>query len=71
MSAYSKNIGIYFTTAGAMLGENGWIRVYNDETDELIHEFTAEEYETCTEDSLYYYKEPVSHIRIETSEANK
>ena len=71
MESYSESIGIYFTNAGAMLGENGWIKVYNDETDELIHEFTAEEYETYTKDLPYYYKAPVGHIRIETSEADK
>ena len=71
MESYSESIGIYFTNAGAMLGENGWIKVYNDETDELIHEFTAEEYETYTKDLPYYYKAPVRHIRIETSEADK
>ena len=71
MESYSESIGIYFTNAGAMLGENGWIKVYNDETDELIHEFTAEEYETYTKDLPYYYKAPVRHIRIETSKADK
>ena len=71
MESYSESIGIYFTNAGAMLGEKGWIKVYNDETDELIHEFTAEEYETYTKDLPYYYKAPVRHIRIETSEADK
>ena len=48
MLKYSKNIGIYFTTPGAMFGENGWIKVYNDETDELIHEFTSEDWESYT-----------------------
>ena len=71
MSAYSKNIGIYFTTAGAMLGENGWIRVYNDETDELIHEFTSEDWNIYTKKNPYYYNTPIDHIRIETSKAER
>ena len=71
MLKYSKNIGIYFTTPGAMFGENGWIKVYNDETDELIHEFTSKDWETYTKENPYYYEEPVNHIRIETSDAEK
>ena len=71
MLKYSKNIGIYFTTPGAMFGENGWIKVYNDETDELIHEFTSKDWETYTKENPYYYEEPVNHIRIETSNAEK
>ena len=71
MLKYSKNIGIYFTTPGAMFGENGWIKVYNDETDELIHEFTSEDWEGYNKSNPYYYDEPVDHIRIETSEADK
>ena len=71
MESYSESIAIYFTNAGAMLGENGWIKLYNNDTDELIHEFTAEEYETYTKEKPYYYKAPVRHIRIETSKADK
>ena len=71
MEKYSKNIGIYFTTPGAMFGENGWIEVYNDETNELIHKFTKEDWETYTKENPYMYEEPVEHIRIETSSAEK
>ena len=71
MLAYSKNIGIYFTTPGAMFGENGWIKVYNDETDELIHEFTSEDWDNYTKENPYMYDTPIDHIRIETSSADK
>ena len=71
MLKYSKNIGIYFTTPGAMFGEDGWIKVYNDETDELIHEFTSKDWESYNKSNPYYYDEPVDHIRIETSDAEK
>ena len=71
MLKYSKNIGIYFTTPGAMFGEDGWIKVYNDETDELIHEFTSKDWESYNKSNPYYYDEPVDHIRIETSDADK
>ncbi len=71
MLKYSKNIGIYFTTPGAMFGEDGWIRVYNDETDQLIHEFTKDDWESYTKENPYYYDQPVAHIRIETSSADR
>ena len=71
MLQYSKNIGIYFTTPGAMFGENGWIKVYNDETDELIHEFTSEDWDLYTKENPYYYNTPIDHIRIETSKAER
>ena len=70
MLPYSKNIGIYFTTPGAMFGEDGWIRVYN-EKDELIHEFTSEDWNNYTKENPYMYETPVDHIRIETSRADK
>ena len=71
MLKYSKNIGIYFITPGAMFGEKGWIKLYNDETDELIHEFTSKDWEKYSKENPYYYEEPVNHIRIETSEADR
>ena len=71
MLKYSKNIGIYFTTPGAMFGDDGWIRVYNDETDQLIHEFTKADWESYTKENPYYYDQPVAHIRIETSSADR
>ena len=71
MLKYSKNVGIYFTTPGAMFGENGWIKVYNDETDELLHEFTNADWSKYTKENPFIYDKPVDHIRIETSEASK
>ena len=71
MLKYSKNIGIYFITPGAMFGENGWIKVYNDETNELIHEFNSSDWDTYTKEKPYLYDEPINHIRIETSNAEK
>ena len=38
-----SNVGIYFTGADGILGADGWIKIYDAETDELIHEFTANE----------------------------
>ena len=64
-----KNKGIYFLGASNMFGEDGWIRVYDDETNKLLKEFKEEDWNTYTQDNPYYYEELVSHIRLETSEA--
>ena len=34
-----KNKGIYFLGASNMFGEDGWIKVYDDETNKLLKEF--------------------------------
>ena len=62
-----SNVGIYFSGANGILGEDGWIKVYDAETDELIHEFTAEEWNKYTSNNPYRYELPVKHIRVETS----
>ena len=63
-----SNIGIYFSGADKILGEEGWIKVYDEETDELLHEFTAEEWNKYASNNPYRYEVPVKHIRVETSE---
>ena len=42
MENVTTNIGIYFSNPANMLGEEGWIKVYDDETDELLATFTKE-----------------------------
>ena len=63
-----SNVGLYFAGADGILGEDGWIKVYDAETDELLHEFTADEWNNYTSSNPYRYELPVKHIRIETSE---
>ena len=75
MENLTNNVGIYFSWYGAdlksILGENGWIKVYNDETDELLVTFTKENWSKYNSQSkMYKYAEPVKHIRIETSTIN-
>ena len=62
-----SNVGIYFTGADGILGADGWIKIYDAETDELIHEFTANEWNKYTSNNPYKYEVPVKHIRVETS----
>ena len=71
MSDYTKNTGIYFSNVENTLGEDGYIKVINDETGEEIHTFTKEDWNNYSSSSPYMYAEPVKHIRVETSKANK
>lgn len=68
MENYSDNVGIYFSGATSSLGEDGYIKVYNDETNELIHTFTKEDWSKYTFEAPYKYEEKIKHIRVETSE---
>ena len=68
MENVTTNIGIYFGDPVNALGENGWIKVYDDETDNLIHEFTKADWDKYTENNPYKYDTQVKHVRVETSE---
>ena len=62
MEDLTTNVGIRFACAELLLGEDGWIKVYDDETNELIHEFTKSDW-----NEKYVYDRPIKHIRVETS----
>ena len=70
MTPYTKNIGIYFDGARNLVKEDGYINLYNDETNELIHTFTKEELAEYTRSNPYMYESGIKHIRLETSEVN-
>lgn len=70
MQNYVINTGIYFKYATEMLGEDGTITVYNNDTNELIHKFTKQDWNNYTRENPYKYEQPVRHIRVETSKAN-
>ena len=70
MENITQNIGIYFKTTyvNSILGENGWIKVYNDDTNELIETFDNQKMgKYYSENSFYHYASPIAHVRIETS----
>lgn len=71
MENYTSNIGIYFSGAISLLGKNGYIKLYNDETNELIHTFTKDDWLKYSNSNPYYYESAIKHIRIETSEASE
>ena len=64
---YIYNKGIAFSNPISALGEDGWIDVYNDETDELIHRFTVDDWSNYDTLNPYEYDENVNYIRVETS----
>lgn len=71
MDDVTSNIGIFFSGADYALKEDGWIKVYNVETDELIETFDKSNWSRYNENNPYKYEYPVKHIRIETSQTNK
>ena len=68
MENITTNVGIYFGDPISLLGENGWIKVYDDETGNLLHEFTKSDWSKYTESNPYKYDVQVKHVRVETSE---
>ncbi len=68
MENVSKNIGIYFGGASQILGEEGWIKVYDDETGNLLVTFDNTNIGKYTSSNPYKYETPVKHIRVETSQ---
>ena len=68
MGNITTNIGIGFDNADKFLAEDGFIKVYDDETDELLVTFTSNDWGKYTKASPYKFGMPVKHIRVETSE---
>ena len=65
------NVGIYFSNAINILGDDGEIKVYNDDTGELLVTFMKNDLEKYNANKPYIYEIPVKHIRIETSETTE
>ena len=70
MESVVSNTGIAFTGADNLLQEDGWINVYDDQTDELLVTFTKENWNRYTSSNPYKYEIPVKHVRVETSSTN-
>ena len=54
-------------TAGS---SKGWIKVYDEDTGNLLVTFTENDWNKYTSSNPYKYEIPVKHIRIETSALN-
>ena len=70
MENVTRNVGIGFSGANNMLKEDGWIKVYDEDTGDLLVTFTQNDWSKYTQSNPYRYEVPVKHIRIETSETN-
>ena len=70
MEEVTTNVGIGFSGADNLLKEDGWIKVYDDETGDLLATFTKDDWNNYTSSNPYRYELPVKHIRVETSETN-
>ena len=62
-----QNVGIYFTGADLVLGSDGYINVYDEDTGNLLVTFTSSDWNKYTVNNPYEYEIPVKHIRVETS----
>ena len=65
--AVTNFVGFYVYNATSALGNDGWIKVYDNETGNLLVTFTKKEWETYNSSKYYMFEVPVKHIRIETS----
>ena len=71
MKELVSNVGIYFGNADTFLGEEGWIKVYDEETGNLLVTFTKDNWDNYKSENPYKYSLPVKHIRVETSQIMK
>ena len=67
MENLTKNVSIYIQYTTKMFGNDGWIKVYNDDTNELLVTFDSKNMYQYSQNNPYWYKEPVKHVRVETS----
>lgn len=66
MDDLTSNVGIYFSGVNT-LKSDGWIKVYDADTDTLIKTFTSKDWSSYSSSNPYKYETPVKHIRVETS----
>ena len=71
MEDVTSNVGIYFSGMDDLLGTEGYINIYDEETDNLLVTFTAVDWNKYTSSNPYRYETSVKHIRVETSPAIK
>lgn len=65
MYDYITTTGVYFEQASSALGSDGWIKIYNDETDSLLETFNSSTWERYNKDNPYSVN--IKSLRIETS----
>ena len=71
MEDFTSNVAVYLTGAQQMFGADGWVKIYDDTTNELLITFNKDNWNLYNENNPYYYENPVKHIRVETSSSSK
>ena len=70
MYNYIKTKGIYFSGADSILQEEGYIKIYDGETDALVETFTKDNWGSYSESNPYYFSAELKSIKVETSSVN-
>ena len=63
--------GIYFSNPEDILGKDGEIKVYDENTGNLLVTFNKDNWNKYSSNNPYIYEFPVKHIRIETSKTTQ
>ena len=70
MSDYIRNTKIYFNESN-FITQNGYVRVYDNDTNTLIKEFSYSDVKKYNSaNSSYTYDASIKHIRVETNQVN-
>ena len=68
MEDITANVGIYFSNADELLGSDGEIKVYDEDTGILVHTFTSADWSKYNSNRPYLYSFPIRHVKIVTSD---
>ena len=68
---YSKFKAISFSNIKKLLGEDGWVEVYDADSNELIKRFEGQELTTYDSRNPYVYSQPITHVKVITSKYGK
>ena len=70
MNKYIKTTGIYFRNLEGCLSDDGWVKVYDKDTNEILLTITKENFKKYEKDTPYLFTKNVKGIKIETSKTN-
>ena len=60
----TTNVGIKFNWNKFIKYENGWVKLYDDDTNELIYNLELDGYKPYYNSNYYRFEKPVKHIRV-------
>lgn len=71
MNDYISTKAIYFSNVDGILADDGYIKVYDRDTNTLLVTFTKDNWNLYTSLNPYYFEQTIKGIKIETSKANE